>query len=104
MTENLRTAFGKQPELSFEAMTQGQTRWDFRVSVLVSLCFVFVFVLSILSIFIAASAQDDLRRVAAACLFELLVLATDGAIKVVQEEPYEDIAITATKLFPSTAA
>lgn len=69
MTENLHTAFSKQDELYFSAMTQGQS-----------------------------------RRVAAACLFELLVLATDGAIKVVQEEPYEDISITATSLFPSTAA
>lgn len=68
MTENLRNAFAQQSELSFDAMTQGQT-----------------------------------RRVAAACLFELLVLASDGALSVVQEEPYGDISVTATKLFPITA-
>eukprot|EP00047_Mylnosiga_fluctuans_P010983 m.19072 g.19072 ORF g.19072 m.19072 type:complete len:506 (+) comp3399_c0_seq3:56-1573(+) len=43
------------------------------------------------------------RRVAAACLFELLVLATDGAIKVSQPEPYGDITIKATAQFPVLA-
>ena len=43
------------------------------------------------------------RLVAAACLFELLVLATDGAIEVEQDEPYGDIMITATSSFPKAA-
>ncbi len=44
------------------------------------------------------------RRKAAACLFEILVLATEDAIQIQQEAPYDDIIITATENFPAAAA
>lgn len=81
MTENLRSAFAQKSELSFMSMTQGQTRYGFLFDEMLSL----------------------FRRVAAACLFEVLVLATDGAISVAQSKPYDDIAIKATSAFPVSA-